>query len=579
MARKPTGQELRRFEASGDKRGLIRKYLNSGGDLTTGLKAVGAAKGPATWYEGDGWSSYDSLINGAYWVMFGREVDPSGLAEYRQGDWDGQSLAFNLSGSQEFISNGGDPAWLGNTEVDVSTLNADERAYYDVWRANNPDAVFRESDRNYINWSMDAMSLDAFTADQTGQIQHSTGLTETGDPINFSIVSEDAVTTMGGDLTGLYGNRAGDLIYAPTGLQTNKQTVTGDPLGPESGFDGMSIYSTTGHMSSGFGDWVGDVTGSSELGDLAGEAATAVVSSPVIYTTGAIVEALGVKEGVLLQDPFNIATPLTKGQAAGVKHQSELYDAADTFGVDPETYAKVQGYGRLGATVALGFVPGIGPLVAAAFASAGYASDAQMGYMDWSDAGIYSAAAFASAGIQSAAAQPAGPVPQTGALQVAAAGAGVASTITAPAAISPMTAALLSAGVDAGTVYAVTGDSDAALKAGAWSAAGSAASTYTQSAASSMGLSGAFTQAGVVAGTSALVGSIREAVDSDYTYDENALASDLVQAAASGALGGDYEGGSADPRKVFGDWAIPRGTPRDSIDVILDDMDRIKFGS
>lgn len=530
MARKPTVQELRKFEASGGDMALARKYIQSGGDIETGLRAVGNAKGPASWYDGGSWSSQDAMLNGAYWVMFGREIDPSGLAEFRKTDWAGSDLLFTLSGSSEFTSRGGNAAAFGNTEVDLATLTAEERAYYDVWRVNNPDKPFLESDRQYLQWSMGAGSIEAFQADQDGLVKHETWLTADGEPVNFSVVTQEAVDAMGGDLTGIYGNREGDLFYAPTGLSTNKQTVTGDEItGGE--YSGYSAYSTIGHQSSGLGDFTEDITGSSELGDAVSHVGDAAASGGVYpYALGLALQAAGIDEGAALIDPLNIATPIFGGELAGRKHVEDTIKAGEAFGLSPQDTVELQSYAKTGTAVVLSVVA---PYAGAAFISADSAATAQMDYLDWGDAAIRSAAAFATAGVQSNAATPAG----------AAAG---------------------YAGISAASTYAMGGDFADAGEAAAWSFAGSLTGHYLGGAAAAAGLDGLYGEIGAAAVNAAVLGEAREALDSDYTFGSDEFRNALFQGVLAKSVrrpGGAKTEGTFNVGESLFDFTTPERRP------------------
>lgn len=479
---------------SGDKR-VLDELLRAGATPQSILENYGDTFGQASWYTGADWSERDSQANAAYMLMFGREIDASGLAEWRVSGLSPSEWAKQLSATPEAMSGGVNPAWFGNKVIDPGTLTGEDRSYYDAWAAANPGQAFYSSNLDYVRWAQDSMSLTAFQAEMSGDIESHTRYTpETGQLFNYKVVTPDAAKAMGNTLDGhLFGNRAGDIVYAPAGMDSHDQMRRAGPAITEGPMAGLAPYQATGHLSSGLFD--------SAFGDDIGSFLNSVVllSNPVM---GAVELATG--DGEALGDPFNWQTPLLAGEKEGMRQQQRIYKAGDTVGMDPEQTAEAQRYGATAAIVVGSF---FNPFIGATLATAQNASAAQMGYQDWDVAAINSGMAWASAGISH------------------------------PGNLNAFESAGVSAGMATASAFLRGEDFNAALEEGAWAGGTSLVSSGIRSGAGTLGATSPVSQAFIGAGTNYITAEIRSELDDGFVQTDMDRNISLAQGAFSGYTG------------------------------------------
>lgn len=194
-----------------------------------------------------GWSKRDDRINQAFIEVIGRPVDADGLATYRRAGFGTDKLKRDLATSPEAARRGVNPTDYGAKPVDPSEISQNLSPFYARWRQENPGATLYDSDVDHLRWakSFTGGDLNAYDAMLRGEIRQMTQVTDKNQLASGFVISDAAVSRMGGSIT-LKGTNAGDFFIAPEGTEW-----TGGQAKKQGTRDGMAFFMATGNVTEG----------------------------------------------------------------------------------------------------------------------------------------------------------------------------------------------------------------------------------------------------------------------------------------------------------------------------------------
>lgn len=280
----------------------------------------------------------ERIVTKAYRDVLGRDPDPSGLQEYaKYNRYD--VIAADLALSDEGRRRGASSADYGDRGVDESRLSGSQQQFLSAYRQDSgyrgplTEAVLRQI-RNY----QDAGDINFMRANLRGEIQHHAEIGRGGRIQAYSIVSPEALVTMGGRYTGI-GNDAGDIVLLPRGTRFDEK----DEWDRVQVLDnGLEVWGAKGHQTDGL---------LGELGIDPDSLPDWVAPTLDLFTANTGSSILG----------------------GGELHEDSSKFYADTFGRDFEKWLNT-GY-QVGAAVVGGVVgsvvPGVGTYAGASYGAAG----------------------------------------------------------------------------------------------------------------------------------------------------------------------------------------------------------------
>lgn len=328
----------------------------------------------------DAWEAKrEEDVRAAFQEVFGREVDEGGLVNYLDSGLSGDELRANLASSQEGRRRGADPTQYGAEAVDVESLSGGDREAYDKWQQYNPGQTYYSTDRQYMDWVTDSMSLTTWEASQRGLIREdlarntdgSLMLNAEGDPFHYVYVSPEANAFAADRGEKLYFNgvKQGRTYY---GDFSNAKTDNIQFKEPDE--QGLRVGVGLGSPKSGV---FGEVTGFLEdLGMSEDLAATLVsVGSFAVNPFLGVAslgqfgsEVLGIKESYFLTDPLNVTSAALYGREG---YERNIAGGAGLLGVDEQDFALAQGVASQVATTALSVVNPFAGMAASAMRTYG----------------------------------------------------------------------------------------------------------------------------------------------------------------------------------------------------------------
>lgn len=316
----------------------------------------------------DAWEAKrEEDVRAAYQEVLGREADESGLVNYLDSGLSGDELRANLASSQEGRRRGADPTRYGAEAINVESLSGGDREAYDKWQQYNPGQTYYSTDRQYMDWVTDSMSLTTWEASQRGLIREdlarnadgSLMLNAEGDPFHFVYVSPEANAFAADRGEKLYFNGVkkgrtyfGDFSNAKTdNIQLQKPNEKGMQTGVGLGSPKLGVFGTISNLFQDLGmneDWAATftlaVTGGASIGQFGDE-------------------VLKIKESYFLSDPFNISSAALYGREG---YEKNIAGGASLFNADEQSFAEAQGIASQVATTILMFVnPFVGMAVSA----------------------------------------------------------------------------------------------------------------------------------------------------------------------------------------------------------------------
>lgn len=348
----------------------------------------------------DEWEAkQEQEVRDAYQEVLGREVDAGGLVNYLGSGLTGDELRASIASSDEGRRRGADPTVYGATVVDPETLSGKEREAYDTWRQYNPGQTYYSTDRQFMGWVTDSMSLTTYEAKERGLIQDVVQENkETGEDTIFTYVTPqaNAFAAERGEELYFNGLKQGKMYYGDfSNVRTDNIAFQDDPNA-----EGMQFGQGLGSPKEGF---FGEVSGFLEdLGmseDLA-STLTTVGSFAINPALGVVSlaqfgdEVLGIKESYFLTDPLNVTTAAFYGREG---FERNIEGGAGLLGVDEARFAEVQG---VAGGVATGILGVINPLAGAALSAVQTYGNYQRGMM--TERGMMTASQALASGVVSA---------------------------------------------------------------------------------------------------------------------------------------------------------------------------------
>lgn len=302
-----------------------------------GTVRTGAGKAARTQYV-VGISSSADPVGHAFMSVHGRMPNARERASYQQfvktgrkgGDeTNHSSLRMHIAANY----NVRDKEKWGVTAADPSQLKGNMKERYDLWRQYNPDEEFTTATLQYLGWSLNGGRSDVtFEAEQRGLIR--TELEPNGDgtyqAITYISPEATAFAASRGEQIFINGTQRGRLYFGDLGnVRTANLQFNETPTA-----NGMYYAVGKGRPKKG---WIGGEVG---------KFFTEKVSGQLKW----------------LLDPLGVYTPLLFGQKYG---EDLLRGGAQLTGADTEDIARVQQIGQQALSVAVNFIPGVGPALGA----------------------------------------------------------------------------------------------------------------------------------------------------------------------------------------------------------------------
>jgi len=161
--------------------------------------------------------------NQAFKKVLGRDADPAGLVEFSKrsrGPAGTEQVIRLLSQSAEARRMGVNPIDFGSTPVNPNALGSSKaRGYFDAFQRARPGEVVYED--QFRNWVRFGGSPGHFEAELRGEIGHGFFEDDVGNPIPYSLITPQALQTMGGSFT-QKGKSPGSVVIMPTGTRRDK---------------------------------------------------------------------------------------------------------------------------------------------------------------------------------------------------------------------------------------------------------------------------------------------------------------------------------------------------------------------